>query len=324
MSYDRGVFRRASLVLVVVSAGVAGTVVSCSSLPDLTFDDVGDGGGAEGAAGDGGVGASCTCQAVPAGWTPVMFSTSSRRSCPDGTNESDLRVTSGDGTPRCSCSCSDVGGSCRSGNFTFTLTGEATCGVGATTASIPVDVGSCSALASPINLPAVAFAKVAHTGPTSCSPKASVTSQLSGGRVCQAPPSAACGADQVCVPRPANGFDSCITKSGIDACPVGFPGRSTAGTSADSSKACLGCACGTPGACTGGSVSVYDGSMCKTTGQSHGATGIGTTCAATSDSSFTGTHFRSTPPTGGCGTTPTTPPTPGTIAFADARTICCK
>lgn len=71
-------------------------------------------------------------------------------------------------------------------------------------------------------------------------------------------------------------------------------------------------------------MSLYDGSMCKLVGASHGSD-VASVCAATSDSNFTATHFKSTPPQGGCsGTTPTAPATPGTLTFTDERTVCCK
>jgi hypothetical protein len=37
------------------------------------------------------------------------------------------------------------------------------------------------------------------------------------------------------------------------------------------------------------------------------------------------TYFKSTPPAGGCNTTPTTPATfGGALTLADERTVCCK
>ena len=142
--------------------------------------------------------------------------------------------------------------------------------------------------------------------------------------MCEPPKSASCGADQVCTPTATTGLASCIARAGANACPPGFPSRRTAGTAADESQACLGCACGAPSACAGGSVSLYDGSACKTNGSSHGAVGIASTCTATSDGSFNATHFKATPPTGGCAAMPTTQPTPGALTFADLRTVCCK
>ena len=106
--------------------------------------------------------------------------------------------------------------------------------------------------------------------------------------------------------RCTSGLVSCITRPGANACPPEFPKRSTAGSAADESKACVGCVCGAPTACTGGSVSLYDGSMCRTNGSSHGAVDIASGCAATSDASFTAMHLRSPRlPTGGCAAQPT-------------------
>ena len=60
MSYDRVVLRRSSLAFAVV----AFTVVACSSLPELTFDD-GDAGGSEGGGGEGGGGGDGGVDAKP-------------------------------------------------------------------------------------------------------------------------------------------------------------------------------------------------------------------------------------------------------------------
>jgi hypothetical protein len=175
-----------------------------------------------------------------------------------------------------------------------------------------------------VNVPVGAFAKITHAAPTSCAANSGPMNKASGGRMCQLPPSSACAAGLACAPSAVKGFQSCVTKPGANDCPADYPNKNTAGTSADDSQTCLGCACGAPTACTGGTVSLYDGSMCKAVGSNHGAVNIGTGCAATSDSGFTGTHFKSTPAAGGCSQTPTTQPTPGKVTFADQRTVCCR
>ena len=144
---------------------VAATLMACSSLPDLSFGQITDGG----SQGDGPVVVGkCTCQTPPAGWTPVNFAATSRPSCPAFETASDLRVIGGDGTASCTCTCIGVGGGCTTGNFALSVTSEATCGVTPTNASIPVDVGACTALGTAINIPTVAFAKAAAPAPTSC------------------------------------------------------------------------------------------------------------------------------------------------------------
>ena len=304
-----------------VAVAATVTMTACSSLPDLSFGPITDGG----SPGDGPVVVGqCTCETPPAGWTPVNFAAASRPSCPASETASDLRVIGGDGAPSCTCTCSDVGGGCTTGDFTVSISTEATCGVTPTNASIPVAMGSCAALGTTITVPTGAFAKVVAPVPTSCAPKAALASAVTSGRTCEPPKSASCSADQLCAPTAASGLTSCVARAGSNACPPEFPNRSTAGTAADESKACLGCACGAPAACTGGKVSLYDGSNCKVVGSSHGFD-VASVCAATSDSNFTATHFKSSPPQGGCSnTTPTAQPTPGTLTFTDGRTVCCK
>jgi hypothetical protein len=302
------------------SAVVAIVLAACSSLPDLQFDE--DGGTT--ILPDGAVVAKCTCQTPPEGWTPLSFAPSSRPTCPGGTNAVDLRVASGDGSPSCSCTCGDVGGSCKTGNYTLTVSGELTCAIAPATASVPVDVAACTALPSPITVPNPAFAKVALPSPTSCGATSSLKTPLTDGRLCEPAPATACTAGQLCAATSGGGFTACIAKPGQNACPSDFPKRSTVGTAADTSKACVGCACGAPTACTGGTVSVFDNGGCKTNGAMHGATGIASACAATSDSGFTASHFKSTAGSGGCAPTPTTQPAPGTLSFTNIRTVCCK
>ena len=356
--------RRASFISLFLGSLVSLSAIvstgACGSVPDLRFDD-GDAGNIS--AGEGGVDArrdvdpnckktgpeicddgidndcngdvdcqdsACggfSCQDAPAGWTAVGFAAAERPSCPSGESESDLKVVSGDGSATCACSCNAVGGSCATNDFALKLTTENTCGVAPTMANIPPSAANCTALGASINVPGGAFAKIAGVPPASCAASASPTGGLlTSGRLCQANRfGTGCAPDQVCAPKPSKGINGCVTKTGADACPAGFGKRSTAGAVATDGRTCTGCVCAPPAPCSGGSVSVYDGSMCKTNGVSQGATGITGACAATSDSGFTATHFKSTPAVGGCAGTPTTPATPGgALTFTEQRTVCCR
>lgn len=350
--------RRASFAcLVVVSLGAFVATGACGSVPDLRFDD-GDASGIEGGLDgrvvdpnckstgreicDDGIDNDCngdvdcqdracspafSCQDAPPGWTAVGFAATEHPDCPFGATTADLRVVGGDGGASCTCSCSAVGGSCGTKNFALTLTTESTCSVAPTTANIPPNAGNCTPLGASVNVPGGAFAKIAAAPPASCSATAIPSGgSLTNGRLCQAQRfGTGCAPNQVCAPRPSNGLNRCVTKTGTDACPTGFDKRSTAGAIGTDGRTCTGCACAPPTPCSGGSVSVYDGSMCKTVGSSQGATGITGSCAATSDSGFSATHFKSTPATGGCAGTPTTPATPGgALTFTEQRTVCCR
>jgi len=345
----------AALVVVALSAFVA--TGACSSVPELRFVD-GDASAVEGGVDarvvdpnckktgpeicDDGIDNDCngdvdcqdsactarfSCEDAPAGWTAVGFSARDRPDCRSGETRSDLRVVSGDGSATCTCSCNAVGGSCASNNFALRLTTENTCNVAPTTANIPPNAGGCSPLGSSFNVPGGAFARITAVAPSSCAANATPSGgSLTSGRLCQAQRfGTGCAPNQVCAPRPAGGLNSCVTKTGTNACPTGFGTRSTAGAVGTDGRTCTGCQCAPPTPCSGGSVSVYDGSMCKTNGAFQGAEGITASCAATSDSGFSATHFRSTPATGGCGGTPTTQPTPGgALTFTEQRTVCCK
>lgn len=331
----------------------AAILVACSSVPDITFGDPGDGGtdgrvidpnckpsGAEIC--DDGIDNDCngltdcqddrctsgfSCQEAPEGWTAVAFAATAAPPCPTGETTTALKVSAGDGmTASCTCTCGPVGPACTTGSFTLTMSNDVACAVTPTTASIPTSSG-CAPLLTPFSFNAT-NAKIAPQAPTSCAPKLSLNGALTDGRLCEAAKlGRGCGTNQVCAPKPTAGLTSCITKAGKSACPAGFTKRSTAGTDAVDQRMCTGCTCNAPAPCVGGSVSVYDNSMCATNGAvKNGAKGITQTCAATTpDPSFSATHFEATPPTGGCATAPATPAgATGGVTFTAERTVCCK
>jgi hypothetical protein len=268
-----------------------------------------------------------SCQDAPADWTAVAFAAATRPACSALATATDLAVSAGDGTAVCNCTCRSNGGACTAGSFSLTISNENTCGTVVATRAVPLS-GACSALATPFQVPSNAFVKISPpAGPASCDPVSPLNGPLTNGRICQAAKfGKGCSTGQVCAPKPTVGTTVCVTKPGANACPTGFGKRSTAGTTANDQRTCTGCTCAPPTPCAGGSVSVYDGNMCKTAGANKGATGIGTTCAAASSDDFSATHFDATPPTGGCSATPLTMAVagPGALSFADTRTVCCK
>ena len=345
------------------SVAVAAATVACSSVPELNFVD--DDGGVvlpDGAVvprdgGDAGIDPNCkktgveicddgidndcngatdcqdtacgafSCQDAPPDWTAVEFAAAARPACPASTAANDLRVSAGDGTASCTCSCTPVGGACTSGTYAVTTSGENMCSTAAATRNVAVNTGNtCTALSS--DLPVAGFVvRALPVGPTSCNPAASINGPITNGRVCQVGQvGKGCGTNQVCAPKPPAGLSSCITKTGANVCPAGFTKRSTAGTAEDDQRTCTGCACAAPTGCTGGSVTLFESSMCKTNGANSDRADIGTSCAGAAPTSvFVASHFKSTPPTGGCSGTPAAPAVPGgTLTFTDQRTLCCK
>ncbi len=347
----------ATSALALVAGAASG---GCSELPDVHFGDTasGEGGSGEGGAGEGGIDPRCkstgreicddgidndcngrvdcqdsacaqqgfSCQDAPADWKPASFSASAHPSCGSSAASTDLMVAAGDGSASCDCTCDAVGGSCASGEFTVAISNESTCAVGAQTANVPATAAGCMALGTSINVPLNAHAKLSPPAPpTSCAPKPSVNGALTNGRLCQADKvGGGCRSGQVCAPKPANGLQACVAKDGRAACPFGFDQRSTAGTTANDGRSCNGCTCGSPSACSGGSVSLYGNSMCKTVGSFSGAENLGTACDATTEDNFNATFVRVTSPSGGCGA-PTSKGAPGgMLSFTAERTVCCK
>jgi hypothetical protein len=333
-------------------------LLACSSVPDIHFDDVDGGpngtdGGREGSVDpnckptgdeicDDGIDNDCdgrtdcqdractfggfSCQDLASDWTPVAFAAGDRPGCRSGEQATDLKVAAGDGTAACTCSCTSAGTSCAAGSYTLSTANDGACSVTPATKDIPASSGNCAAIGSTLAVSARAKIDPPAT-PASCNAVQGVAGGLADGRMCQAARfGKGCGGNQVCAPKPMNGLGSCVTKPGKNACPFGFSKRVTAGTGATDTRSCNGCQCGVPSPCTGGSVSLFDNSQCKTNGNFQGAVGIGSSCNQLNpDNGFTATHFTSTPPTGGgCGT-PTAQAMPtGTVAFADERTVCCR
>ena len=359
----QGVFAVGS-VLGTTLAGLAALGASmafggCSSLPDLHFDADASVLFPEGGNSEGGIDPNCkrtgpeicndgidndcngqvdcqdfacrqqgvSCQDVPAGWTAVSFSATAHPSCPAGAVTVNLKVAAGDSTATCMCSCNAVGGACTTGNYTVSSASDGACAVTPTTTTVPLNAGGCTSLNSSITLSTRAMA-TPPTAPTSCALLSGLNGALTDGRLCQSQGTGGgCGANQVCAGRSTMGgaLASCVTMNGRNACPLEFPKRSTVGTDATDTRACSGCACAPPTPCSGGSVSLYDNSMCKTNGMFKNADGITSTCDALAPSSgFTATHFKSTPPTGGCGSPTSQGTVTGDVSFVNERTVCCK
>jgi hypothetical protein len=334
----------------------------CSSLPDIRFDDdaaalfPGEGGGVEGGidpnckptgsevCGDG-IDNDCngrtdcqdftcrqqgfSCQDVPNGWTAVAFSATARPSCPDGTTAVDLKVSAGDGmTAACNCSCKSAGGSCTTGSFTVVSANDSACTTTPTMTSVPVNGTACTALGNDIAL--ANRAMIAEpSAPASCTLTSAVDGALTDGRLCQVQAggstSGGCDTNQTCARGGTQGLATCITMNGKSACPATFPTRSTAGTDANDSRSCNDCACAAPTPCTGGSVSLYDSSACKTVGSFKHADNIETSCSTLGpDATFTATFFKSTPPSGGCGALTNQGTVTGGVTFTNERTVCCR
>jgi hypothetical protein len=340
----------------VIGASVALTLLACSAVPDLHFDDDGGGtleGGAEGgidpncdATGpeicDDGIDNDCngrtdcqdarctstgfSCEQAPDGWTLVTFSESQHPPCPGNEDFTDLKVALGDSSPTCACTCMGNGGSCDS-DVTLSVSADPTCvGGGATTMQVASGIATCTALDNSITIPNGARANITLPNtPSSCSGNAEVAGGLTDGRMCRAQRfGAGCDTGEVCALRTTIGLTSCVTKDGKSACPTGYTKRNTAGTSADDSRSCDNCNCGAPTPCNGGTVSLYSNGACSKGGSGSAAEGIDTSCTQPKDDNCTAPFYKSTSPSGGCGDAAFPGSPHGDISFQDERTICCR
>jgi hypothetical protein len=280
-----------------------------------------------------GTGFACTTPA-PDGWTLIAFAEIATAAlvCPAGyTGSTDLRVLNGSATHACPCTCTGSGGSgptCAGATTTIGIDDENTCNAPAGTATVTSNQAACTPLASAISIPGGADTPfgtlTVPAGPASCSASASLTkTDPTDGRSCVAPTKAGsgCSGTNKCVPK-ASGFDFCIYKDGVQACPTGFTARQRrAGTTSNDTRMCATCNC-TLSACSGAEVSLFSNATCGATAKTAKVTGAA--CAASvGDKGFSATHFKSAI-TGGCGA-----PAPGSLllgelTFGGERTICCK
>ena len=251
------------------------------------------------------------CALVPAGWSPVLVSTTGA-TCPAGYAPSTTLETSPTfQAGACTCNAQNlVAPSCTTGNATLYV--GCTSGV-----SIAVADGGCSSFAATTLTSSEEVTPIAASG-GSCS----ATPQADPGKLettsvttC----ASACPAE-ACEGQTPPGFSGCIEQLGGDAsCPAPFPNRQVVAESY-----ALGCACGgckATASCAQAAMTFYDSctskgfvlalnadGQCYSNLQIGGATVSGATYAA-----FT-QNVAYTPD----------PPSPPTATPQNERTVCCR
>jgi hypothetical protein len=348
LGYARGV--RVPTSLFGLTSGLAFALVliasgACSSVPDITFDDV-DGGssgssggpcvatGAE-ICGDGRDNdcngkADCAdpaCEAksscvdgVPAGWQVVAFAEGARPPCPEGFDESTdvTTVVGASGAAVCGCSCTGST-TCAAGSLGVALGATAACAT--STESLALTTG-CGQLNGPASFAVGAntFIKVTAPPPPTCNgtPTSTVT-PLREGRVCapRANDAGGCAATAACAPRVSAGYALCVQKAGSNECPPAFAVARHAGTSATDTRACSACSCVSMPCAV--KLTLYDKVNC---GAAQATAMTSATCSQIANAAFSARGYETTV-SGGCGAA-STPLGTGSLVLAGETTVCCK
>lgn len=287
----------------------------------------------------------------PNGWSLVGEADNTRPSCPtEYPTTKDIDVVSGTGAGTCSCDCSPTvpAEACNVQQSTVRISGVAACNGTDTTQSVFAAQGACTALTSTIAVPnGQSFGKsTPPAAPSACGASTQITNvpPITSGRTCA--PAAAptfgigCGIGQVCARKVPAGLALCVQKSGTsDACPGTYPGRRTAGTSAQpvdagadaddggdsgapatvDNRTCNACTCNAP-SCTA-TVTLFENANCVG-GSTTGA--LGAACVATTNKNFVAQAYKSTTSGTGCSVAAGfNTATAGSIAFTGPTTICC-
>ena len=314
-----------------------------SVIPDVTVTDTGGGDArpdvksdvAVTDAGNDVVQPTCTTgnvcvPALPSGWTWLVYSQDSRSPCGLGYGTpTDVEEGIDAAAPTCSCGCTVTGGGCTTGNLTITSGTNGTCSNNST--QTDTAAGGCQTLGTSINTGG--GVKIAVTGPVSdggtCTAAADASVPPVGydhqGRTCvpAASPDAGCGGGNVCLPDPTP-FSACITQTGNNACPTGFPNQHLIGSTVDDTRGCSGCGCtvnsGDAGAC-GGSVTFYHDFTPGTCASGTGVVPVDSTCTTLNAHTWNDYEYV---PEGGATCTPTgTASADGGVVFGNLATVCC-
>lgn len=273
---------------------------------------------------------------VPTGWSKAALSVGARPNCPGGYASSrDVVLDPTGGAASCVCSCSSSGAaSCVKGNVTFygpNIFGTDCSTIGSTSTS--VGDGACQP-----NLPFGLFgfginananvrvSSVALT-PNSCTGNVQKTVPSAGaseGKRClvSAVLGGGCSAGQVCARRTGTSFQSCVAKSGANACPVTWPTKHDTGTSISDTRSCTTCTCGTTASCGPATVTFFENNSCG--GASVSVT-ADNACRAmsTPGQAVSSWRYSAQVQNEGCQKTADAQPS-GAIAFNGQETVCCR
>jgi hypothetical protein len=246
-----------------------------------------------------------TCVAtVPAGWTPTTLAGLGVSTCPPGFETTPYVTNPEPALGACVCSCSTTGA--------WTCAGKLGSGSSCTADMIAASSSSCW------NVSHTSLGEfIDRSGTVSCGGGNQIGTGLAVTFPLTLCTPKQCSVDY-CGTKDA-GYGLCIANPATTSCPVGFPVRYVAGTSAKvACDPCPTCTVANADAGCSGSVTAYSTLDCN--GNVLGGTSTNDTCASTI-ASFLSIYFDAAPPpvpscvAGSTG--------PGTTSLDDILTICC-
>lgn len=287
-------------------------------------------------------GAACTCTpAVPAGWSVLAYTPTTRPGCSMGYDTATPVFENPMGSPAtCACTCNGVQNApvcTASTSFALAYDAVNTCmasslnmsvGPGCTNGSWALNPGGqgLKYLGITANAPAPSGGTCQGATPTVNKPASSADT----GRTCQitGKPSA-CGGGLACVPPPAAGETICISNPNPMACPSSYPNPHVIGTSVNDQRGCgpdaCSCVVSTPGTCSKPKLSLFDKTNCQPQdNQVNAQLADGTCTLINKGGGFTAqsAKYDSTNSGAACSFTGNFGPT-GAVTLGSTTTICC-
>ncbi|HEY1958596.1 MAG TPA: hypothetical protein VGH28_23420 [Polyangiaceae bacterium] len=260
--------------------------------------------------------------APPSGWAWAVYDPDTRPACATGyATPTDVEEGLDAGAATCGCGCTTTQPTCTGGNLTI---GSGNNACNASTQTESANTGNCAALNTSFSTSGASKVSITGPAPTGGSCTATPTTTLPAvgyahqGRTCDyAGDAGACGAGSVCVPDPKP-FGLCVSQSGTNACPAGFPTQHVVGTSVTDTRGCSSCGCTfDAGACTG-TTTLYANTGCSMSATPEPTDG---TCNGAGNHTWKGYAYAPTT-NGSCAGSAVS--ADGGVVFADTKTVCCQ
>jgi hypothetical protein len=264
---------------------------------------------------------------IPSGWRPVAFNEKSRPPCPAGAEATDL-VWAPSTALACACTCTEQkAASCAMGPLGIASNGSNPCpGM----PNLTLDIKGQGCVTDGLNTVNHDHAKIAPLPPTqgTCSgtPSSTMTPPVEGRSCAVAAAGAGCAGGGACVTSASASapFLSCLEHDDVvTTCPAGFPHGYTVGTSADDTRSCSPCTCGTSATCSSPKLMVYTDQSCSSGGHELLVTGA---CEPVMDGgghSYNSYRYTAKTSNAACQSITNSMPS-GSLTLLEKRTICCQ
>ena len=278
-------------------------------------------------------GYACTAAAIPAGWTLVAYSGTTRPVCPASYGAEQAIISApGGAADTCGCVCSGSAAVC-GGTASYSGYPNA-CSTGAASVNVAVNNGACGAVSTSVtsgDYYQLYYASTAQAQQGTCTgagkATATPTPSFSAGATCAAPSQLGAGCSAgVCAPPTGSAFDACVSQAGDVACPTfGFTQKvlvSTGSPGYVDQRGCGACPCATSLSCgTVSNVVLYTNGTCG-----GAAININTGCQLAGSSVGIGSYTVGYAVSGdsSCQPTGASAPTGAVVLDTHVETICCS